>query len=177
MAPTTAPPNPFNRVDQSRLLPATHGSARVVPSYSKGGWRPESGEFLCAQLLRAPLPELAQHRRNSPNPAGCIMLVGIPISKRKMSELCPWLKQPSFDDWHRSALWHLVPGTQDWEGRLEAQQAGLVCTDRSPSDPPAGSSPVPGSQEGLRLNTELVRCQPGAPGTPVAPAHGPHSRA
>lgn len=82
------------------------------------------GGFLCAQLLCAPLPELAQHRRNSQNPAGCIMLVGIPISKRKTSQLCTWLKQ------------HLVPETQDWVGRLEAQQAGLVCTDRSPSDPP-----------------------------------------
>lgn len=40
-----------------------------------------------------------------------------------------------------------------------------MCTDRSPSDPPAGSSPVPGSQEDLRLNAEHVHCQPRAPGT------------
>lgn len=144
----------------------SHPAQRRPPcGHSALGGTPDSSKphEKAAFHMVPPRPELPQHRRNDPDPAGCTMLAGIRSSEKK---------QASSGLGPKSLLLMRAPDSMlaSSPTNPEAQQPGLVGGGRSASDAPAGTSPVPRSQEGPRVDTGHVLCPPVAPGLPLRPS-------
>lgn len=118
---------------------------------------PEKESSSALPFLTSPTQCFRTRREGSAE--GCVAVADTRIFRQKPSKLWTQLQKPSFYDGPWTAFWHPAPQTTAyvasklgwlvWKFRNQA-----TCTTSFTLSPATGMSPVPRSEEGLRLTTK-----------------------